>query len=220
MQKVLLIAIALVAVVLVALIAMLVTWPASGPAAAPVAELGPLEPEVPGYVVPEFAMVDQDGQPTDQSVLEGEVTVLAFIFTNCPFACPGMTGQMIGLQQRLDGTGVRLLSISVDPANDTPEVLRAYADRVGADRANWRFLTGDFEVVQGVVRDGLDFEIGLDETRMISLPSGGQIANVRHPEHLILVGPDREVLGIYHYTDAERMRVLASRARRAADEVY
>ncbi|MEQ8316380.1 MAG: SCO family protein [Phycisphaerales bacterium] len=178
----------------------------------------PLQPDemLVGYSIPEFELTNQDGQLVDQSILEGEITILAFIFTNCPFACPGMTGQMLQHQAALEGSGVRFLSISVDPANDTPEVLKAYGDRNGMDFDRWNLLTGPFEDVRSIVRDSLNFFVGEDTTRQITLPDGGTMNNVSHPSHLILVGPDREVLGIYLYYEVDRMTELRGRARAAA----
>lgn len=177
----------------------------------------PLRPDemLVGYSIPEFELTNQGGQPVDESILDGEITILAFIFTNCPFACPGMTGQMLQHQAGLEGTGVRFLSISVDPANDTPEVLKAYGDRNGMDFTRWNLLTGPFEQVRSIVRDSLNFFVGEDASRQITLADGSTMNNVSHPSHLILVGPEREVLGIYLYYETDRMTALRGRARAA-----
>jgi len=182
------------------------------------ASSSPLTPDemLVGYEIPEFTLTDQDGNPTDQSILDGELTILTFIFTNCPFACPGMTGEMLKLQNDLEGTGVRFLSVTVDPANDTPEVLRAYGERNGIDFERWSLLTGPFEDVRSVVRDSLNFHVGEDASRQIELADGSTMNNVSHPSHLILIGPEREVLGIYQYHEADRMMALRTRARAAA----
>lgn len=178
----------------------------------------PLQPDemLVGYSIPEFELTDQDGRPVDQSILDGEITVLDFIFTNCPFACPGMTAEMLKLQSTLEGTGVRFLSISVDPINDTPEVLREYGDSRGVDFERWSMLVGPFEDVRSIVRDSLNFHVGEDTSREVVLEDGSTMANVSHPSHLILVGPQREVLGIFMYTDEDKMVALRGRARAAA----
>lgn len=181
----------------------------------------PLQPDemLVGYGIPEFELTDQDGRAVDQSILDGKITILDFIFTNCPFACPGMTAEMLGLQSTLEGTGARFLSISVDPANDTPEVLREYGDSRGVDFERWPMLTGPFEDVRSIVRDSLSFHVGPDASREIPLDDGSTMANVSHPSHLILVGPGREVLGIYLYHNADAMVELRGRARAAAREL-
>jgi protein SCO1/2 len=177
-----------------------------------------VEPEanVAGLVIPEFAFVDQSGEPRTHEILEGRVTILDFIFTNCPFACPMMTGAMVELSGKLAGTPVRFLSISVDPERDTPERLMAYAGSNDADLGRWTFLTGNPEDVKRVVMDGLKFALQPDEGRPITLPDGGTMANIQHPTRLILVGPDRRVLGMYDPGDEMALRVLEAKAKAAA----
>lgn len=97
--------------------------------------------------VPEFRMHDQNAAPFESSALEGKVWVADFIFTACGSSCPGMTKQMRLLQDRLREVPelagqVKLISFSVDPERDTPEVLSRFAGEYGADDAWWRFLTG------------------------------------------------------------------------------
>lgn len=217
-EKILVLVVGLIFLGLVSTLAAMVLQRGNPNAANPsLADTGPSDPLQPdemlvGYVVPQFQLTDHDGRPVDHTILEGRVTILAFMFTNCPFACPGMTGQMLTLQSALAGTGVRFLSISVDPDNDTPEVLRAYGERSGVDFARWRYLTGPAEVTRSIVRDSLNFHVGVDESRSIELPGGQSMDNIHHPSHLILVGPDRHLLGIYLYSDAQAMAALRSRA--------
>ncbi|MEQ8845018.1 MAG: SCO family protein [Phycisphaerales bacterium] len=230
-QRALGVLIVVVGVVLAGLVSVLLLLPRSVPPSGAMqqgqggtvmdAASEPLKPDemLVGYQIPEFALTDQDGRPVEQSILDGELTILTFIFTNCPFACPGMTGEMLKLQENLKGTGVRFLSISVDPANDTPEVLKAYGERNGIDFARWSLLTGPFEDVRSIVRDSLNFFVGEDTSRQITLADGSSMNNLSHPSHLILVGPEREVLGIYLYYEPERMVALRTRARAAAREL-
>lgn len=174
------------------------------------------DPSVAGLRIPEFALTDQSGQPRTHEMLDGRVTILDFIFTNCPFACPMMTGAMVELSAGLEGTPVRQLSISVDPERDTPEKLRQYAANNDADPDRWTFLTGDAAEVERIVRDGLQFAIGPDESRPVVLPDGSTMSNIIHPTRLILVGPDRRVLGMYDPNRDEDMRALEAKARAAA----
>ena len=76
---------------------------------------------------------------------------------------------MQGLQGRLAGSGVQLVSFSVDPEHDTPEVLKAYADRFGASTDRWWFLTGPQPVIYGLIRDR--FQLGVMETPPRSHPT-------------------------------------------------
>lgn len=166
-----------------------------------------------GMRFPEFALVDQDGASQTHAMLEGGYTIVDFVFTNCPLACPGMTGRMADLQDALEGTGVRFASMSLDPAHDTPAVLKEYAAHFGADHSTWSFLTGEPGVVAGIVRDGLRFELREDPETPITLRDGSKMLNIIHPVRFVLVGPRRELLGMYTYSDAEQMAMLERRAR-------
>ncbi len=169
------------------------------------------DPGLEGYRIPDFALIDQDGNPVDASLFDGRYTVLDFIFTNCPFVCPGMSAQMARLQDELRGTGVRFVSISVDPERDTPERLREYAQQLGADPRRWRFLTGTKEATWAIAGDALSFDVSPDPSRTIPLKGGGQMININHPSKLILVGPDRRVLGLYSYSFEPDMQRLMTR---------
>jgi len=81
--------------------------------------------------------------------------VLDFIFTNCPIYCPAMGEVMRRVQDETADSDARLLSISVDGENDTPEVLAAYAEALGADPARWPFLTGNPEGVKSLAEHQL-----------------------------------------------------------------
>lgn len=182
---------------------------------------GSADPLVPdritaGLSVPEFTLTAQDGRPATEQVLEGHITVVDFIFTNCPFVCPQMTGAMADVAARLKDTPVRFLSISVDPDHDTPEALREYARKFNADPERWTFLTGDQETVKRIVHDSLMFELRPDLTRTIETADGGTMNNITHPSKLVLIGPDRSVLGMYEFAWEEEMAALTERARAAA----
>lgn len=165
-----------------------------------------------GYRIPEFTLVDQRGEPVDESIFEGEITVLDFIFTSCPFICPGMNQRMKMLHDDLKGTGVRFVSITLDPERDTPERLRQYAQSLPADPGRWRFLTGERERTWAIGRS-LGFDVSLDEGTPIELAGGEIMANINHPSKLILIGPDRQVLGLYSWAHEADMAALEDRAR-------
>jgi protein SCO1/2 len=103
---------------------------------------------------PPFALVDQDRRPVALSDLRGKLVVLDFVFTHCPGPCPILTGAHVELQRSLAPelrARTRLVSISLDPERDTPEVLRAWALARGADLSDWSFLTGPEDEVRAVV---------------------------------------------------------------------
>jgi cytochrome oxidase Cu insertion factor (SCO1/SenC/PrrC family) len=110
--------------------------------------------------VPDFALIDQGGQPVRRADLEGKVWITSFIFTNCPEECPLMTAEMARLQSELAHIdALRLVSISVDPDRDTPAVLSQYAERFNADPGRWVFLTGDKRAIYRLAREG--FRLGI-----------------------------------------------------------
>lgn len=94
--------------------------------------------------VPHFDLVDQSGAPFDRKQLEGKVWVADFFFTTCNGPCPRMSSQMRQVQQAtIDLPAVRLVSFTVDPAHDSPEVLAKYAKTYKAQPGRWFFLTGE-----------------------------------------------------------------------------
>ena len=95
------------------------------------------------FPVPDTQLVDETGKPVNLASMKGSVTVYDFIFTSCTGTCPIMTNNMRAVTEKVDDDApVRFVSISVDPARDTPQVLAAYAKRVRTD-PRWTFLTGD-----------------------------------------------------------------------------
>lgn len=119
-------------------------------ATAPMDDFGP---------APAFALTDQSGQPVRSEALRGQVLVVDFVYTNCRDTCPLLSARMAALQERLRREGllggpVQLLSLTVDPAHDTPDALRAYGERFGADPAAWRFLTGPEDTIRSIIVQG------------------------------------------------------------------
>lgn len=104
---------------------------------------------------PDFALVDQDGRPVSLADLRGKTLLVDFIYTHCPGPCPILTGTHVALQRLLPEAlqeRVRFVSISLDPARDTPEAMRHYATARGVDLAHWSFLTGDGDTVADVLQ--------------------------------------------------------------------
>jgi protein SCO1/2 len=107
-----------------------------------------------GHPAPDFTLTDQDGRRVSLADLRGRLVVLDFIYTRCPGPCPTLTGVHAELQRRLPPAlreRTHFVSISLDPARDTPEALRAYARARGADLSSWWFLTGAPEAVDPVL---------------------------------------------------------------------
>ena len=104
---------------------------------------------------PEFTLTNQDGQRASLSALRGKVVAITFIYTTCVDTCPLLTAKMASLRGRLGGDfgpRVQFLSITVDPARDTPEVLKRFATAHGAQGAGWAFLTGTPSEIRAVAK--------------------------------------------------------------------
>jgi protein SCO1 len=104
---------------------------------------------------PDFALVNQEGAKVALADLQGRVAAVTFIYATCKDTCPLLTAKMAVMQRKLGadfGKRVRFVSITVEPEIDTPAVLKAYADKFGADPAGWSFLTGTTPEIQNVVR--------------------------------------------------------------------
>ena len=105
-------------------------------------------------LAPSFALVDQAGRPLALEDLRGKVLLLDFVYTSCPGPCPILTGLHAQVQRALSARArgrARFVSISLDPARDTPEAMRRYAEARRADLTGWSFLTGDVDAVGAVL---------------------------------------------------------------------
>lgn len=119
------------------------------------------EPELPAlFPVPNASLVDDKGQPVSLDSMKGSVTVYDFIFTNCSGTCPIMSVSMRELTKKVPKDApVKFVSISVDPARDTPEALRKYAERFRTD-SRWIFLTGDRDSIVDLSVKGFKLAAG------------------------------------------------------------
>ena len=163
---------------------------------APLAEAPPAASVVslrPGEPVPELTGTDQEGAPFALSSLRGKVVAVTFIYTRCPLPdfCPRMDRHFGAVQRQLQGDpalreGARLVSVSFDPAYDTPEVLRQHAGRVGAEPALWRFVTGPREAIDrfasafgvSIIREEGDLKEIVHNLRTAVIDPGGRLAHI------------------------------------------
>ncbi len=113
-----------------------------------------------GDLAPEFELTDEQGRATRLSQFRGRVVAIDFIYTRCPLpdVCPRLSAGFAYVARQLRDGDLTLLSITVDPQFDTPEILKSYAQRWNADPQTWHFLTGSPETVRDVTgRFGLVF---------------------------------------------------------------
>jgi len=159
---------------------------------------GPLD-EVPVWgTLPEFDLTDQNAEPYGTEQLEGRTWIADFIFTRCPGRCPMLTREMLRLQTELHGRGwddVMLVSISVDPASDTPEALSAYAAKHGAKQDGWQFLTGTREGIWSLSVDGFKLPV-------LEVADTGE-GPIVHSNRFVLADGRRQIRGYYDAFDAD-----------------
>jgi len=104
--------------------------------------------------LPQFALTERSGATLDKATLAGRPAIVDFIFTRCPASCPRLTARMKELEKRIpQSSTARLLSITVDPEHDRPEVLTRYADGWQAG-PRWLFATGERAAIWELVRKG------------------------------------------------------------------
>ncbi len=161
--------------------------------------------------VPSFSLVDQDGKPFGKAQMKGHPTVVDFFFTSCRSLCPLLSAKMERLQQRFRGTDVRLLSISVDPRNDTPAVLLGYGARYHRDPSRWTMITGDPGAVERTVVAG--FKIELERAgKNAAVPAD----TVIHGGNLVLVDGAGRIRGYYQAGQDDLARLVQDARRLAA----
>lgn len=179
---------------------------------------GPAAITGPPLRIPPFSLVDQDNQPRDRGILEGRVSVVWFMFTHCPLACPAMSVQMAELQKGLRNSGVQFVAFSLDPVHDTPSALKTYGEKYGIDWSNWTFLTepaGSPTKRTGwsIYADDLMQYVEETPTNTLTLAEGGTMANIEHAVNFFVVGPDGEVLDRGWYSSLHPEELVALRER-------
>src|SRR6266852_504296 len=149
--------------------------------------------------VPEFVLLNQDGKNFGSAQLRGKIWIADFIYTTCPGPCPMISTRMSELQKPLEKTDVHLVSFSVDPERDSPEVLHGYAEKLRADPARWDFLTGPKSAIYKLSHDGFKLAVadGSDET---GIPV--------HSTRMVLVDRHGEIRGYYEATAADAVTKL------------
>jgi protein SCO1 len=160
--------------------------------------------------LPAFSLVNRDGRTIRLEDLAGAPWVADFIFTRCPASCPMMSARMARLDRDLPrDLDVLLVSISVDPAYDTPEVLERYAKKLKAPE-RWLFLTGEREDVRRLSIEG--FKLGLD---MEPGPGAGP-EPILHSTRFVLVDGEGQIRGYYEAFDETSTEKLRSDLLRLA----
>ena len=156
--------------------------------------------------IPEFYFTDSRDKKISRADLNGKVWVADFIFTTCTMACPVLTGNMNLVHKEFQNNDdVRIVSISVYPEYDTPEVLKKYASQYDANTNRWHFLTGPEENVQNVIKNG--FKMGDYEDIIF------------HSEKFALVDQKGRLRGYYSGMETEDVTRLKKDINKLLNEI-
>lgn len=139
-----------------------------------------------------FELTERSGRLVNSEELAGQPYIVSFFFTSCPSVCPRQNQKIKELQAKFKDKGVRFLSISVDPDKDTPEVMREYAARFGADKDQWLFLTGDLTYIRRI--GGEIFQQPIDKGF--------------HTEKFVLVNSEGKIEGFYSWPEPLQFKKL------------
>lgn len=151
--------------------------------------------------LPEFTLVDQNGEGFGLPQMEGEIWVVDFIFTRCAGICIPMTRAMVDMQE--DHVDVRYLSVTVDPGYDSPDVLTKYREKWDGDEEAWMLATGSSAAITDLSEKGFSLPVRTRrETPVEGMPS------IFHSGRFALVDAAGRVRGFYSHDDQLELRRL------------
>lgn len=152
------------------------------------------------HYIPEFAFTNQEGKTIGRKDMEGKITIVDFFFTSCPSICPVMSKEMERVNDMFrNNPEVQILSISIDPEYDTPEILQEYADEHHATPGKWHFLSGSKLETYELARCGF------------ILPTVDGLGNPDdfiHSDKFTLVDDQGRIRGYYSGTNREDVDLL------------
>ena len=162
----------------------------------------PARMEEPGEKARPFVLTDQAGEAFDSRSLTGKVWVGSVFFANCPGPCFRENQALADMLREIDSPDLVVVSLTCDPENDTPEVLRRYAERFDADTSRWKFLTGDMETIKTIANQSfrLPAEVGVHSERGVVFDRQGRLR------------------GGYHLLQADRVDLLKKLVREVLEE--
>jgi cytochrome oxidase Cu insertion factor (SCO1/SenC/PrrC family) len=161
--------------------------------------------------VPDFNLVEANGELLALSNLTEKVWIASFIFTRCATACPKMMRAEVKLQSALPvRNDLKLVTFSVDPDFDTPEKLTQYAEMFGADRGRWLFLTGDRKRIFQIAIEG--FRLGVAEA------DPDDEMPILHSTKFVLVDRRGLIRGYFDSEDEQQMDALKLAVRKVLAE--
>lgn len=152
------------------------------------------------HTIDDFSFTNQNGKTITQKDYEGKIYVADFFFTTCPSICVPMGENMAWLQEQIkDNPKVMLLSHTVMPDIDTPEVLKAYAVKKGVIDSKWNLVTGDKKDIYYIARKSY---------LAVKTTDSSELYDMVHTENFVLVDAKRRIRGFYDGTKPEEVKRL------------
>lgn len=158
------------------------------------------EPKNGKEIVP-FYYTDQNGQPFGKDELEGKVWIADFVFTKCQTVCPPMTLEMADLQRKFEDEGIQVefVSFTVDPAIDSPDLLKEYIHQFTDDETNWHMLTGYTQE---------EIEIFAREQFQTIVQKPSTSDQVIHGTNFYLIDQQGRIVNEYNYVDTSYVKEM------------
>ena len=162
------------------------------------------------HQLPDFSLVNQQGDSVSWEGLKGKVVVADFFFTHCPTICPRLTTNMRWLQQSINNAQrvgdktpgfLHFISFSIDPERDSVPRLKQWADRFQVNPERWWLLTGDKKAI---------YDMAINEMKIGLVDGQGIDTNFIHTDHFVLIDSNRHVRGYYHGLDSTSLQQLSN----------
>ena len=153
------------------------------------------------HKISNFEMTNQNNELVTEKNYDNTIYIADFFFTTCPSICPIMTGNMVFLQNKLEGEDVMFASFSVTPEIDSVEVLKKYAIEKGVDDSRWNLMTGDKKEIYTLARKS--YLVAKEN------PNAGS-HDMIHTENFVLVDKEKRIRGYYDGTSIDDMNLLLS----------
>ena len=150
------------------------------------------------HKIADFSFTNQEGKTITNASMQGKVYVADFFFTTCPTICPIMKTQMLRVYEKFkDEPRFQILSHTLDPVHDTPELLKDYASKIGVeDDKTWHFLSGDQEKI---------FEIGQTSYLTTAMADQNEPGGILHSGAFVLIDQDGHIRGVYDGTKEDQV---------------
>ncbi len=157
------------------------------------------------HYIPEFSFTNQEGETVGRADMKGKITIVDFFFTSCPSICPKMSAEMERVNDMFrDEDHIQIMSISIDPQYDTPEILKEYAEKHKAEAGKWDFLTGDVQETYALAKCGF----------IIPTVDGlGVPDDFVHSDKFVLIDELGRIRGYYSGTSREDVDLLMLEAK-------